>query len=425
MDLRRREVDDYLTYGFLLFALVFRIGASMILGDFLILVRGLLGLALAFVLSLFMFYTHQWGGGDSKLLLGLGAMIGLSFRLDSLFLSFLVHTLLFGAVYSLLWAFVLLVKNWKRASVSLQQRFKKYMYLFHILFVGCIIGAIWTMIAFSFISFSITVLCGVGLITAVLFVVLKTVENVCFLKRVSVSKLTPGDWVIDDIWKKRNKSISFLSYVREEYDMSLQQAKGDDFLLSILYGLQQIVDSRMARRTPLLWFVRSVERLKEKRMQNLTKNHAVSDAFIIQEVAQEIYLWTAKDTLDRFLRRVSLLFKKQKVFSEDVFKTIENMISTSSFQMFSRYCTKIQKQFSTKKDIKQYFVDRYQFKPSYDCLCSRSGYGISEEQLEKLKKKDISSVSIKEGIPFVPTFLAGFVLTVLFGSWYLFFFIAF
>jgi Flp pilus assembly protein protease CpaA len=423
MDLRRREVDDYVTYGFLLFALLFRVGASLILSDYLIFVRGLLGLGFAFIISLFMFYTHQWGGGDSKLLLGIGAMLGLSFTLDSLFISFLVHTLFFGALYSLLWAFVLLVRHWKRASLSLQKRFGKTRYLFHVLFIGCVGSAIWSVASFSFISFTATILFGFGLILGVLFVTLKTVEQVCFIKNIPVSKLTPGDQVIEDIWKTRSKHISFLSYAQREYDATREQAKDDDLFLFLLYGLQQIFDARVAQSSAMMWIARSVEQLKEKRLQKLSKKYTVHDETIVRDVAQELYLAFPKDLFDRLRRWFKISFKKQTVFSEEYLKKVQKLLSASSVREFSRCCKKIEDVLATEKNIRQYFAHRYQFSPSEECLCSRSGFGISEEQLEKLKKKDISRVSVKEGIPFVPTFLAGFILALLFGSWYLSFFV--
>ena len=41
--------------------------------------------------------------------------------------------------------------------------------------------------------------------------------------------------------------------------------------------------------------------------------------------------------------------------------------------------------------------------------------GITEEQIKRLPKK--LKVTIKEGIPFVPSFLASYVLLLIFGNW--------
>ena len=59
-------------------------------------------------------------------------------------------------------------------------------------------------------------------------------------------------------------------------------------------------------------------------------------------------------------------------------------------------------------------------------VCGPRDLGIDEEGIAKLielkHKKKISKVLIKEGIPFVPSFLAAFALTVGFGAWFLFMF---
>ena len=44
-------------------------------------------------------------------------------------------------------------------------------------------------------------------------------------------------------------------------------------------------------------------------------------------------------------------------------------------------------------------------------ICSPKDLGISKEQIKKLKHHNIKKVLVKEGIPFVPSFLIAFVVT--------------
>ena len=47
--------------------------------------------------------------------------------------------------------------------------------------------------------------------------------------------------------------------------------------------------------------------------------------------------------------------------------------------------------------------------------------GISKKQIELLKKYKIKKVLVKEGVPFVPSFLLGYIATLALGNWIRFF----
>jgi hypothetical protein len=47
--------------------------------------------------------------------------------------------------------------------------------------------------------------------------------------------------------------------------------------------------------------------------------------------------------------------------------------------------------------------------------------GITEKGIKMLQKSSKKTVLVKEGIPFVPSFLFAYVLTLFFGNWFLFF----
>ena len=61
--------------------------------DWMYSLEGLFGLIVFVVVGYIMFYAGQWGGGDSKLLMGLGALIGLKLTLNPLpvLLIFLIN----------------------------------------------------------------------------------------------------------------------------------------------------------------------------------------------------------------------------------------------------------------------------------------------------------------------------------------------
>src|SRR3989338_7375332 len=77
-DLKTREVPDSLNYGLLFAALGLR-GIWAVEEGWTFFLSGILGAAAAFLLASVLYYTRQWGGGDAKLLLALGAVLGISY----------------------------------------------------------------------------------------------------------------------------------------------------------------------------------------------------------------------------------------------------------------------------------------------------------------------------------------------------------
>ena len=49
-------------------------------------------------------------------------------------------------------------------------------------------------------------------------------------------------------------------------------------------------------------------------------------------------------------------------------------------------------------------------------ICKARNIGLTRQDILNLKKNKIKKVLIKEGIPFVPGFLFGFILTIVFGD---------
>ena len=67
-------------------------------------------------------------------------------------------------------------------------------------------------------------------------------------------------------------------------------------------------------------------------------------------------------------------------------------------------------------DLKDYFVDGKK-------ICGPKDLGISKKQIRQMialkQKKKINKIKIKEGIPFVPSFLIAFILSLMFGAWWM------
>jgi len=73
-DFKTREVENYITVGFIALALLMQLGFSVLAGNFAFLQNALLVGGLFFAFGWVMFQTGQWGGADTKILAGMGVL---------------------------------------------------------------------------------------------------------------------------------------------------------------------------------------------------------------------------------------------------------------------------------------------------------------------------------------------------------------
>ena len=202
-DVRVREVPDWLSYGLIFAAFGVRIIFSLSQG-WEVLASGILGFLVCLALAFLFYYTGQWGGGDSKLLMGMGAVIGVSlpFSANSFtLLWFLLALLFFGAIYGLIWMIVLaLIKRqlfWKNFKVAIRKNKKLHFILIATTILFIILSLVQTYLL-PLVFFPLGIL--------YLFVFVNVVEKSCFIKQIVPSKLTEGDWLAEDV-KIKNKIV--------------------------------------------------------------------------------------------------------------------------------------------------------------------------------------------------------------------------
>jgi len=203
-DLRKREVADWLNYSLIIFALGFRFFYCLFdASDFSFFYQGLIGLGIFFVIGNLFYYSHFFAGGDAKLMIALGAILPLSesFVINlNIFMAFFIVFLFVGAIYGLIFSFILAGKNWNKFKKEFWKRFratKKQGYFIMILGIVIMIfgfGNLWFVLGI-FVFFSYYVL-----------IFAKVVEEVCMVKKMSSKNLVEGDWLYKDI-KIKNKVI--------------------------------------------------------------------------------------------------------------------------------------------------------------------------------------------------------------------------
>ncbi len=208
-DLRSREVPDLLSYGLIFTALGLR-GIFSFYQGWEVLLSGVFGFSLMFLIGWLLYKTNLWGGGDSKLLMGVGAVIGISYPFSPSSLTllwFFVALLFLGSIYGFIWIVALSVSKWSRFRPLFVERLQTYRKAHLVLgsFSAAVLGI-------SVVSHPLWLLLLFPLAIFYLFLFVTTIEDHCFVKRISPLKLTEGDWldeevVVDDDHFPRRKAL--------------------------------------------------------------------------------------------------------------------------------------------------------------------------------------------------------------------------
>lgn len=217
-DLRKREVPDWLNYGLIFTGIGVSLLLSIIYNNFWFLINSVIGLGIMFLLGSVMFYTGQWGGGDSKMIMGIGALIGIpaSWPLQGMILSwgnevpflfsFILYSFVVGAVYGLFWTIVLAIRH-RKGFVA------EFIYLLDmrrnitkkIIRIGFIVIILASISLLFFAKYFILKIVPLGLSILVIiaywmYFFIKATEQSSMIKHVQPEELTEGDWISTDIF---------------------------------------------------------------------------------------------------------------------------------------------------------------------------------------------------------------------------------
>jgi Flp pilus assembly protein protease CpaA len=203
-DIKTREVPDWINFGLIFAGIGIRLLYSVFTFEWIFILNGVIGLAVFVAIAYIMFYAGLWGGGDSKMLMGLGAIIGLPlvFKPLPFVIIFFINVFLAGAVYGLFYSIGLAVKNRKKFSREFLKiiHHKKIIKIRKIVLFSLIILVLlvlflienlllqWVLLAFILIVY----------FSFYLMFFIKAVELSSMFKHVDPSELTEGDWIAKD-----------------------------------------------------------------------------------------------------------------------------------------------------------------------------------------------------------------------------------
>ncbi len=202
-DIKTREVPDWVNFGLIGIGFGINILFSITYWKANFIISSIIGFAFFFAIAWIMFYTGQWGGGDSKILMGLGAVIGVDIFSREFFLAhFLINALLVGALYGILWSIFSILRNKEKFYGSFMKyiqnrKIKKAKGIVLVAFIILILLSILTHDRFA--KLIIFYLAIVSLITFYLWIMVKAIEDACMLKYVKPQQLTEGDWIAKDV----------------------------------------------------------------------------------------------------------------------------------------------------------------------------------------------------------------------------------
>ncbi|MGM5482080.1 MAG: prepilin peptidase [Nanobdellota archaeon] len=383
-DLKKREVPDWLNYGLMFVGFALALIAGIIDNDFAYFLESAVGFIFFFLLGSLLFYTGQWGGGDTKMLMGLGALVGieLSFKIpqniqDAPFMIIFVGlTLVSGAFYGTLWTIFMAFKNRRLFIEEFKKRlsakwiiFLKYLCLLLVFIVAIVFWTIDDLLlkmSFLLIGVSIPLL-------FYLSIAIKSIEKVCMIKKVSPSSLTEGDWIEEEIMGDKTKV--FGKKVLSESDIKKIKKIKSKYYVDVK---RKFLIIRLKKRVHIR-LLKTGDILLEKIDSPLKLNSGLLKKSDIDRV-KNIGLYTFNTPK---IRKSFMFMTYKTEFDEDSVKAGDELLNDLYFGEY----------ISGPKDL-----------------------GISKQNIARLvkyqKENKIKQVTIKEGIPFVPSFLIAFIATI-------------
>jgi len=208
VDIKILEVPDWINYTGIAAGIGIHLIFSLQQWSWWPIASSLIGLAIAFALACIMFYSGQWGGGDAKLLMALGAILGFEADKFAFGTSFLINLVFIGGAWGLVWCIGLAVKNWKKFWTAFKTIRHQKMYV-RTRVITLIIAVILIIASFIMAEFQIELL-GLALLTyflCYLTMFVKSVELSSMHRWITPDKITEGDWLLKPVVSGKHKIL--------------------------------------------------------------------------------------------------------------------------------------------------------------------------------------------------------------------------
>src|SRR3989338_8767703 len=187
VDLRRKEVPNWVSFSFIAFMLVYRVSAGVIFGDWGELFGAVSAGGILFLVGFGLYSLKGFGGGDVKLLVGIGLALPVSSFLSGVIEAGIYFLLLSvaGVVYSLGMSLFIAGRNFERFLGEFISEVRRSWIIVSLLLL---FGAF-----FSFLFMGWSVMLSV-VAFVILFLFLRSVDKMMVVLR-SPGSLEPGEWL--------------------------------------------------------------------------------------------------------------------------------------------------------------------------------------------------------------------------------------
>lgn len=224
-DIKKKEVPDWLSIGGIAAGLGMTLIRSLVGWNAWFFLYSLFGVGIGAAIGFGLFYSRQWGGGDAKLLMAVGAFLGFELSSNSRLISFILLLGAVGCVYGACWSVFLAVKHRKRFAKHWKSLLGGGAFrLLRTAFIcaGCF-GAVLSLLFLedALLKSGLAAMFMLCAMLPYLWAFAKAVELSAMFKRISPTKLGEGDWIAQDIVWRGRKICSRFDYGLTKKQLSI------------------------------------------------------------------------------------------------------------------------------------------------------------------------------------------------------------
>jgi len=405
-DFKWRELPDWISYGSMYLGIFMSLIYSVILKDVTFVLNSIYGIIFAYIIGALMYYTGLWGGGDSKALMGMGALLGFSFQAFNytifeinqynFLVVFFINSLIIGAFYGLFWSFVLAIIKFRKFWKEFKNQFKRY-HIFNIIVFSMIIVSI---VVFSLSSsfalqFMMLMMALLFFVYWLIVLVVKAVEKCCMFKLVEPEKLVEGDWIATEIIIKEN--VVPYEFLKKRVAPVLERDKERSIKIIILKFINEIFNLKFLDN-----YIKKIE---------YRFSFEYEYKRLVDNIALNLLLYEYKG-IKRVVSFFVFVFNTRLI--KKVAKTVDLFLRNDK-KFYSKNSRKYEYIKNLDKVLEQYNI---YFDKIY--VSGPKELGIEREHIQMLidmrKSGKIDKVLVKEGVPFIPSFFIAFLYTLLYGN---------